>query len=208
MNTDSIPQNKTRSPRRKDGPPIIKSGRVNRTRSGETFDRSVPMTIVEAKRFAEALKVLPGFRDVAALSTKHKAADDRTYFVRWHRDDTAPLPTKASDMQNIRLERAAHQAREMEWFLAHDEDTESTTRYCLHYYPDSDAFGLYLVDLHGCNCPDHQYRLTGSGLSCKHMNALRMHLKIPVEKPRGQYADLPIEERRALLKRDLALDFA
>jgi hypothetical protein len=205
---NSIPQNKTRSPRRKDGPALIKSGRTNRTRSGETFDRSVPMTRDGSRRFATALAALPGFRDVAALSTKHTAADGKTYFVRWHRDEAQLLPAKSNAMQNIRIERAAHQAHEMEWFLAHDEDSDSQTRYCLHYYPDSDAFGLYLVDLHGCNCPDHQYRLEGSGLSCKHMNALRMHLKIPVEKPRGQYADLPVEERRRRLKLDMALDFA
>jgi hypothetical protein len=197
----------SRPKRRKDGPALLKSGRVNKTRSGEVYDRSVPMTRDDSRRFATALAALPGFRAVAALSTKHTAAEGRTWFVRWHRDEAIAPAVRESAMQNIRLERAAHQAREMEWFLAHDEDTASTTRYCLHYYPDSDAFGLYLVDPHGCNCPDHQYRLAGSGLSCKHMNALRMHLKIPVEAPKGIYADLPREQVKALLCRDRDLDF-
>jgi hypothetical protein len=39
------------------------------------------------------------------------------------------------------------------------------------------------------------------------MNALRMHLKIPVEAPRGIYDGLAREEVKARLKRDRDLDF-
>lgn len=154
----------TRTPRRKDGPAIIKSGRVNKPRTGQTFERSVPLTRGDAERMAEALATLPGFDDVAALSTKHAAADGKTWFVRWHRTSIA---NPVAAMQEVRVERALHQAAEMEVYLSCD-DPNIPKRWILHQYPDTDQFGFYLVSLDSCTCPDRQYRGKAVG-SCKHM---------------------------------------
>lgn len=163
----------TRPPRRKDGPALIRSGRVNKTRTGEVYDRSVPLTRDDARAMATTLSTLAGFSDVRALSTKKASSDGRSWFVRWHRDATTPNPAAA--MQEVRVERAIHQAAEMEAFLSCD-DRAIPKRWVLHRYPESDQFGLYLVTLDSCTCPDHQYRGRAVG-ACKHMNFLLSYLQ-------------------------------
>jgi len=163
----------TRAPRRKDGPALIKSGRVNKTRLGEVYDRSVPLTRDDARKMAVSLATLAGFVDVRALSTKHASADGKTWFVRWHRDAT---PNPVATMQELRVERALHQAPEMEAFLA-DEDATIPRRWILHRYPEMEGqFGLYLTSLDACTCPDHQYRGPKVG-ACKHMQYLVGYLR-------------------------------
>lgn len=163
---NSTPVSK-RPPKRKDGPALIKSGRTNRTRKGEIFDRSVPLTPADARAMATTLATLTGFADVEALSSKRASADGKTWFVRWHRS-AAIVPAETGAAQEIRVERAIHQAPEMEPFLACD-DPAVPKRWILHRYPDSDQFGLYLTTFDSCTCPDFQFR--GRKLTyCKHIH--------------------------------------
>ncbi|MCW3050863.1 MAG: hypothetical protein JWN14_33 [Chthonomonadales bacterium] len=164
----------TRAPRRKDGPTIIKSGRVNRTRSGEVYDRSAPLTRDDAERMSAALATLPGFTDVEAISTKHASSDGRTWFVRWHRTDST-LPSALSAMQQTRVERAIHQAPEMEAFLVEGDSPLMPRRWVLHNVPEFGYSSLYYVTFNSCTCPDMQYR--GVKLTaCKHIHFLLGHL--------------------------------
>jgi hypothetical protein len=208
-----------RTPRRKDGPAILGSGSVNKTRKGEIFDRTVPMTRLDAKRFAEAIAALPTFSDVRALSSKRRAEDGRTWFVRWHRSSAITLDTATTARQDIRLERALHQASEMEFFPIAGEIED--LHYCLHLYPDTadvprenrGLYGLYVTHPSlDCTCPDYSIRLRGTCIRCKHMNALRMHLALPLvpDRPVSMFPDTPEGkvQRREWVRRNRDLDFA
>src|SRR5262245_56314459 len=130
----------------------------------ETFEtmgrlsfRTRCLTLVRAAAFAKCLGGNPRFEAVEIIESK-RAKGEARWIVRY-------LPTSAERVQAMRdrqQEPRTLRGQSEEFTFCADPDAP-------FYHVLSHRSGeVYEVSAHGCSCPDAHYRLTGTGLRCKH----------------------------------------
>lgn len=203
----SIPHSTVKVKRRKDAPAFVR-GAVTRGRDKTLYEKSAPLPKQTAYRFAAAMRSRPDILTAQVRRNHCLTGTPARWYVRWLRS-TSPLTLNMSlrTMQDIRAQRAALQAPEMEFLPIPEREG---WYWCIHQYPDQpDVCGVYEVHpTLGCSCPDYQYRVSKQVCAVfdKHMLALAASLPGASPAPRQETRDEKAE-RQARLRAQMAGDF-
>ena len=189
---------------RKDVPAFVR-GSVTRARDRQLFERSILLEKRVAYAFAAVLRSRPDITTAQVRRNHCVTGTPSRWYVRWLRS-SSPLTLTSSlrSMQDIRAQRAALQASEME-FLPNPE--RPGWYWTIHHYPDSDECGVYQTHPSlGCTCPDYEHRCGKIALLDKHQLALAASLPQASPEPRVETAEEKAA-RRERLRLSYALDF-
>jgi predicted nucleic acid-binding Zn finger protein len=121
------------------------------------------MEFERAARFARCLSAnVKRFRDVEIRESKRA-----TGAVRWFVCFLPVTPDRARAMLELEQESREERALTQSFTVVADPDHDY-----LHVYSHAsqETYEVSLAGAH-CSCPDHQYRLAGTGVLCKHLIA-------------------------------------
>lgn len=173
MNASVYPNSSQKATRRKDAAPVIGVAKT-KPRKGEFAGQQMPRTsgmdAQAARRICTAMQA-SGLYSNVEVCRNSSAVPAASWYVRFQR--MAAGSERQTRLQDVNVERAHFQAREMQFIPI--EDTAGSY-IVLHTFPDEGEATCYEVSATHCSCPHYQYRLAATSSQCKHIIALNVHL--------------------------------